>query len=153
MSTWPKWSGSKLPGINTVVMCAQTVTRARLLPVDALEERHPGAAVALAACRLPAELRQSLQRLQSVARLRHDDGRPNRRQQTRPRVEVVRRVGEHDVGVDGGGLAECVRSEHSAATREAQLLDVAAQNAYDVAIAFDERAVVGAPRERLDTQR
>src|SRR5690242_16453258 len=112
MSTCPRWSGSKLPGIRTVVICPETVTLAAVLLLHSLEERDPGSAVALAPRRLPARHIEPVERAPGLG---HDERGPCRRQQARPLVELVRRIGEHDVDVEPARLAERVARHDSAA--------------------------------------
>src|SRR4051794_10695806 len=105
MSTCPRWSGSKLPGIRTVVICGQTVTPGAVLRLDSLEERDPGSPVALAAGRLPVRHPEPIER---AAGLGDDERCPHRRQKSRPIVELVGRICEHDVDVEPTCLAERV---------------------------------------------
>ena len=91
--------------------------------------------------------------VEGTAGLGDHERRTDRRQQRRPVVEVVWRVGEHDVDVEGAGVAHRVAGDDTAARAEAEPLDVAAQRAQDVPIALDERAVIGPARQGLDPER
>src|SRR5680860_248572 len=121
---WPRWSGSKLPGISTVAMGENT-----LLPrldrgddarvVVALEERDPVPAVPLRTLDHPA-----VDGLHLATRLgNHERGR-DAIEQLDPLVEAVRRVGQHEVGLDAPAEHHRVAGNDPGSIVEIERVDV-----------------------------
>src|SRR5215213_4894908 len=129
-SRWPRWIGSKLPGLSTVIRVRSRYCR--LLPV---EERDPRAPVALDPALLPARRRGH-----RGGGFGDDEIGPYGAQQTGPLVEPVRRIGERQVGGQLRCRSDAVADDHACSVAQPEHGDVLLDRPHRAPVALHERA-------------
>ena len=91
--------------------------------------------------------------LDRPTRLGDDEVGPDETEQPVPGVEVVRRVGEHDVAVDRRRHRHGVGGQTPSSDPAARACRGSLERAQRGAVAFDEHATLGTSRQRFDADR